>query len=150
MVAQPALTYTETFTDIANWSNFFISGVGANHFTGLSAATGTGSIPNGTTFTASTQSFQSGNPGTSGGVQKGTDQLAPIPSTESIILLSTGSPDNTTASAIDLYLDFTGVNAGTLSFDYQSFSNSIVAGSANDRAGSLRIYTSLMALPILN
>jgi len=140
MAAQSGLSYTETFADISNWSNFFITGTGANHFSGLSAV-GSGGIPNGTTLTASTQSFQSGTPGTSGGVQKGTDQAAPIPTTQSIILLSTGTPDNTTSAAIDFYMDFTGVNAGTLSFDYQSFSNALLGG-ANDRAGSLRVYTS--------
>ncbi|MFM2327412.1 MAG: hypothetical protein RIR31_1614, partial [Bacteroidota bacterium] len=142
MALRPGLSYTENFADIANWSNFFIAGTGANHFAGLSAITGAGLIPNGTTLTASTLSFQSGTPGTSGGVQKGSDQIAPIPATQSIILLSTGSSDNTTASAIDFYLDFTGVDAGTVSFDYQTFSNSIVTGSANDRAGSLRVYAS--------
>ncbi|NOT92912.1 cadherin-like beta sandwich domain-containing protein [Ferruginibacter sp.] len=140
MALQSGLSYTETFADIANWSNFFITGTGANHFSGLGAI-GAGGIPNGTTLTASTLSFQPGTPGTSGGVQKGTDQAAPIPTTQSIILLSTGSSDNTTSSAIDFYLDFTGVNAGTLSFDYQSFSNALSTG-ANDRAGSLRVYTS--------
>ncbi len=148
MAAQPGLTFTETFADIANWSNFFITGIGANHFNGLSAAAGSG-IPGstgvgttgGTTLTASTSSFQPGTPGTSGGVQKGTDQAAPIPTTQSIILLSTGGTDNTTSAAIDFYMDFTGVNAGTLSFDYQTFSNALGTG-ANDRSGSLRVYTS--------
>ncbi len=148
MAAQPGLSYTETFMDIANWSNFFITGIGANHFNGLSftaTAPATG-IPGsgataGTVLTASTLSFQPGNPGTSGGIQKGTDQLAPIPATQSILLLSTGSTDNSSASAIDFYMDFTGVNAGTLSFDYQTFSNALGTG-ANDRTGSLRVYTS--------
>ena len=148
MASQPGLTFTETFADIANWTNFFTTGIGANHFNGLSAAAGSG-IPGssgvgttgGTTLTASTSSFQPGTPGTSGGVQKGTDQAAPIPTTQSIILLSTGSGDNTTAAAIDFYVDFTGVNAGTLSFDYQTFSNVLGTG-ANDRSGSLRVYTS--------
>jgi hypothetical protein len=68
------LSYTEDFHDIANWSNFFISGDGANHWGGLSA-TGSGGIPNGTTLTASTNSFQGAAFGSSGGVQKGTDQF---------------------------------------------------------------------------
>ena len=153
MAAQSGLSFTETFADITNWSNFFITGIGANHFGGLGATAGSG-IPGstgvgttgGTTLTASTLSFQttaSGTPPaiTSGGVQRGTDQLSPIPSTQSIILLSTGSTDNSSSSAIDFYMDFTGVNAGTLSFDYQTFSNALGTG-ANDRAGSLRVYTS--------
>ncbi len=154
MAAQPGLSYTEDFADITDWSNFFILGDGANHFNGLSAVAGSG-IPGstgigttgGTTITTSTASFQTNATGTppaitSGGVQRGTDQLAPIPTTQSIILLSTGSAsENSTSAAIDFYMDFTSVNAGTLSFDYQTFSNALGTG-ANDRAGSLRVYSS--------
>ena len=139
IASQPGLSFTETFADIANWSNFFITGIGANHFTGL-GVTGSGGIPNVTTLTASTFSFQtpSGSPlapSPNGGVQKGTDQAPP---TQSIILLSTGSTDNTSSAAIDFYMDFTGVNAGTLSFDY-----AVVNNSTGDRNGSLRIYSSV-------
>jgi hypothetical protein len=134
MSAQPGLSYTEDFHDIANWTNFFIGGVGANHFGGLSTF-GSGGIPNGSTITAATNSFQSGSPASpsaSGGVHRGTDQ--PI-STESIVLLSTGSTDNSSSAAIDFYLDFTGVNAGTLSFDWASINN-----QTGDRKGSLKVY----------
>ena len=140
MAAQPGLSFTETFADIANWSSFFITGIGANHFKGL-GATGSGGIPNGTTLTASTFSFQNPNPGppvtpsTGGGVHRGTDQ---VPPRESIVLLSTGSPDNTTSVAIDFYMDFTGVNAGTLSFDY-----AVVNNSTGNRNGSLRVYATV-------
>ena len=140
MATQPGLSFTETFADIANWSNFFITGIGANHFTGL-GPTGVGNIPNGTTITASTFSFQNSTPGPPvtpsalGGVHKGTDQTVP---TQSIILLSTGTTDNTTSAAIDFYMDFTGVNAGTLSFDY-----AVVNNQAGDRIGSLRVYASI-------
>ncbi|MEO7043884.1 MAG: T9SS type A sorting domain-containing protein, partial [Ferruginibacter sp.] len=65
-------------------------------------------------------------------VQKGTDQS---PATQSIVLLSTGSPDNNSSAAIDFYMDFTGVNAGTLSFDY-----AVVFNSTGNRNGSLRVY----------
>lgn len=140
MASQPNLSFTETFADIANWGSFFSVGIGANHWSGLSAtatAPATG-IPNPVILTASTQSFQGSTFLSSGGVQKGTDQ---IPSTESIVLLSTGSPDNTTSAAIDFYMDFTGLNAGTLSFDYQSIYNSPGTTPANDtRPGSLRVY----------
>ncbi|MDB5221403.1 MAG: hypothetical protein JWN83_70 [Chitinophagaceae bacterium] len=131
MASQPDLSFTEGFADIANWSNFFISGDGANHWGGLSANT-TGTIPDGIKLTAATNSFQGATFGSSGGVQKGTDQAPP---TESIVLLSTGSPDNTTSAAIDFYMDFTGVNAGTLSFDYQTINN-----STGNRNGSMRVY----------
>src|SRR5436190_6483730 len=134
MASQPSLSYTEDFHDIANWTNFFISGDGANHWGGLSA-TGSGGIPNGTTLTASTNSFQGAAFGSSGGVQKGTDQ---VPPTTSIVLLSTGTADNTTSAAIDFYMDFTGVNAGTLSFDWASINN-----ATGNRKGSLRVYGSV-------
>ena len=133
MSAQPGLSYTETFADIANWTNFFIAGTGANHFGGNSAG-GSGTIPNGTNITTSTQSFVAGNPGTSGGMQRGSEQIAP---TQSIVLLSTGSTDNTSSAAIDFYLDFTGLNAGTVSFDWASVNN-----QTGDRNGSMRVYTS--------
>ena len=134
MASQSSLSYTEDFHDIANWSNFFISGDGANHWGGLSA-TGSGGIPNGTTLTASTNSFQGAAFGSSGGVQKGTDQ---VPSSTSIVLLSTGTTDNSTSAAIDFYMDFTGVNAGTLSFDWASVNN-----TTGNRKGSMRVYGSV-------
>lgn len=137
MSAQPGFTYTETFADITNWSNFFISGIGANHFSGL-ISTGSGGIPNGTTLTTSTFSFQplfSGGPSSSGGVHKGTDQ---VPSIQSIVLLSTSSTENSTSAAIDFYMDFTGVNANTLSFDY-----AVVNNPTGSRNGSLRVYATV-------
>ncbi len=151
MAAQPSLTFTETFADIANWNNFFVNGVGANHWDGLSAtATQPASgIPNPTIITASTNSFQTPSgippaPSVSGGVHKGTDQTIP---TQTIVLLATGSTatvggvnvnNNFSSAAIDFYVDFTGVNAGTLSFDYATINN-----GAGDRPGSLRVYYSI-------
>lgn len=130
MGSQPGFTFTEDFSDIANWDNFFINGTGANHWDGLSAS-GSASVPDPNRLTTSTSTFQTGS---GGGVQRGTDQ---VPSSTSLVLLSTGSTDNTSSAAVDLYLDFTGVNAGTLSFDYQSINN-----STGDRNGSLRVYGS--------
>jgi len=131
MASQPGLSYTQNFSDIATWSSFFINGNGANHFNGLSIA-GSASIPNPNVFTTVTTSFVTG---TSGGVQKGTDQS---PATQSIVLLSTGPTNNTSSAAIDFYMDFTGVNAGTLSFDWASINN-----SGGDRNGSLRVYATI-------
>lgn len=128
--AQPGLSFTEDFSDIANWSNNFTSGNGANHFSSV-GINNTGTIPDGVRTTTSTSSFASG---TSGGVQKGTSQSPP---TTSIVLLATGSTDNTAAVAFDFYMDFTGLNAGTLSFDWASLNN-----STGDRNASLRIYAS--------
>lgn len=143
MASQSSLTFTETFADIANWDNFFINGTGANHWDGLSAA-GTTPIPSATILTTQTNTFQTpSTPGanvSSGGVQKGTDQL-PAPGSESIVLLSTGTTNNTTSAAIDLWVDFTGVNAGTLSFDYATIQNNLI-GSGDNRPGSVRVYGS--------
>jgi len=130
MAALPGLSYTETFADIANWSNGFTSGIGASAFNSV-AVNATGTIPDGVKITASTATFVTSS---SGGVQKGTSQS---PSTQNIVLLSTGSTDNTSSVAIDFFMDFTGVNAGTLSFDWASVNN-----STGDRNSSLRVYYS--------
>ncbi|MFY7884023.1 MAG: hypothetical protein ACOVOV_04170, partial [Dolichospermum sp.] len=92
----------------------------------------TGSIPSGTRVTVASTSFQvSGNPnqGSSSGLYKGT---------QNINLLSTGTTDNTSSIAFDFFLDFSGVNAGTLSFDWASLNN-----SSGNRNGSLRVYASV-------
>ncbi len=125
MSVQPLIRYSENFNDIANWSANFTSGVGANHFSGVTV-NATGTIPSATRVTTATTAFSSG---TSGGVQKGTGNIQ---------LLSTGSTDNSSSSAIDFYMDFTGMNAGTLSFDWASVNN-----STGDRNGSLRVYASV-------
>lgn len=124
MASQGGLTYTENFADITNWTNGFASGAGANRW-GSVAINATGTIPDGSRTSASTASFVTGS---SGGVQKGT---------LNIVMLSTGATDNTSACAIDFFLDFTGVNAGTLSFDWATVFN-----STGDRASSIRVYTS--------
>ncbi len=140
MASQPNLTFIETFSDIVNWDNFFINGTGSNHWDGLST-NGTSPIPSAPILTTQTNTFQTpSSPGaniTSGGVQKGTDQVPT--GTQSIVLLSTGTSNNTTSAAIDFYADFTGVNAGTLSFDYTTINNN----GAGDRPGSLRVYGSV-------
>jgi Bacterial Ig-like domain/Secretion system C-terminal sorting domain len=124
MASQPGQSYTENFTDITNWTNAFASGIGANRF-GSVAVNAAGTIPDGVRITASTATFVTGS---SGGVQKGTGTLN---------LLSTGTTDNTTSAAVDFFMDFTGVDAGTLSFDWASVNN-----STGDRKGSLRVYYS--------
>lgn len=130
MASQPSLTYTENFTDIANWTNNFAAGIGANRFA-AAAINATGAIPSGTRVTTSTATFTTGS---AGGVQRGTDQTIP---TSSIVLVSTGTTDNTTSAAIDLFLDFTGVDAGSISFDW-----SVIFSGAGSRNGSLRVYAS--------
>ena len=71
MSAQPGLTYTENFADIANWTNNFASGIGASRW-GSVAINATGTIPDGVRTTVSTATFTTT---TSGGVQKGTGNI---------------------------------------------------------------------------
>ncbi|MEO5562625.1 MAG: hypothetical protein ABIR18_04300, partial [Chitinophagaceae bacterium] len=130
MSSQPGLTYTENFADIANWTNAFAGGIGANRFASA-PVNATGTIPDGVRVSTASLTFVTG---TSGGVQKGSAQPAPA---QNIVLLSTGATDNTSSVAIDFFMDFSGVNAGTLSFDWASINN-----STGDRKGSLRIYYS--------
>ncbi|MBX7262507.1 MAG: T9SS type A sorting domain-containing protein [Chitinophagaceae bacterium] len=58
------------------------------------------------------------------------------PSTK-LVFLSTGSSDNTSAVACDLNLDFSGRNAGTLSFDADKINN-----GTGGRSATLRVYYS--------
>lgn len=103
MASQPSLTYSENFADIANWTNNFASGTGANRF-GAVAINATGVIPSGARITTSTATFQAPVPpatvSNSGGLHRGSDQLTP---TTSIILLSTGTGNNTSSAAFDLF-----------------------------------------------
>src|SRR5438128_4906326 len=117
--------YSENFGDIANWTNNFASGIGAQYWSsvGLNA---TGTIPDGVKITVSTAAFVTS---TAGGVQKGSGNIQ---------LLSTNPTDNINADAIDLLLDFTGITAGTLSYDFATVFN-----STGNRNGSLRVYTSI-------
>ena len=106
-------TYTEDFADIANWTDNFVGGNGADHF-GAVAINNTGTIPDGVRTTVSTAAFVSS--GVSSGVQRGSLSGNPA---GTIVLLSSGSTDNSSAVAIDLFLDFSvsgGYLAGTLSF----------------------------------
>ncbi|MNX11262.1 hypothetical protein D3C86_410190 [compost metagenome] len=124
MASQPGNTYTENFADIANWTNNFASGIGASAFKSV-AVNNSGTIPDGVKITNSTATFSTG---TSGGVQKGT---------QNIQLLGTGATDNSSALAIDFLVNFTGVNAGNLSFNW-----AVVNNSTGNRNSSLRVYTS--------
>ncbi|MEP7236238.1 MAG: T9SS type A sorting domain-containing protein [Ferruginibacter sp.] len=140
MASQPSLTYTENFSDIANWTNNFASGVGANRFASV-APGGVTAIPSATKITANTNVFQVGVfpapiVSQSGGVHRGSDQTIP---TASIVLLSTGTAENTTSAAIDFFMDFTGVDAGTLSFDWATVFNGAIGSNRN---GSLKVYAS--------
>ena len=117
--------YSENFSDVANWTANFAAGIGAQYWASV-AINATGTIPDGVKTTVSTAAFTSG---TSGGLQKGTGNIQ---------LLSTNGTDNNNADAIDLLLDFTGMTAGTLSYDFATAFN-----STGNRNGSLRVYTSI-------
>ena len=116
--------YAEDFADISNWTNNFASGIGAQYWASV-PVNATGTIPDGVRITVSTAAFVTG---TSGGVQKGVGNIQ---------LLSTNATDLLNADAIDLLLDFTGVTAGTLSYDFATVFN-----TTGNRNGSLRVYTS--------
>jgi len=95
MSSQNNFTYSESFGDVANWTfstapvdGTFTAGTGAAAWKGL-ATNATGTIPDGKKVTTATTTFATGS---GGGVQKGTGNL---------VLLSTGTSDNTTAVAID-------------------------------------------------
>ena len=138
MSAQKNFTYAETFADIANWTfnttpvdGTFAYGIGADAWRGI-AVGGTTAVPNAAKITGQTTSFQvpfgTATTITGTGIQKGT---------ESVVLLTTGTTDNSTSIAIDFFMDYKGMTAGTLSFDWASINN-----STGNRASSLRIYTS--------
>jgi hypothetical protein len=116
--------YVEGFGDIANWTNNFASGIGAQYWASV-PVNASGTIPDGVKITVSTATFVTS---TAGGVQKGSGNIQ---------LLSTNGTDNINADAIDLLLDFTGMNAGTLSYDFATVFN-----TTGNRNGSLRVYTS--------
>jgi hypothetical protein len=124
--------YSESFTDIANWTNAFAAGTGASCWASV-ITNATGTIGDGVKTTATTATFATS--ATSGGVQRGslTGNVA-----GTIVLLSTGASDNISACAIDLLLDFTGRNAGTISFDWAA-----VANSTGDRKSTLKVFTSI-------
>jgi len=132
MSIQPGMTYTENFADISNWTNNFALGIGANRW-GSVAVNSTGTIPDGVKTTVSTATFQSS--GSSGGVQRGSLTGNPA---GTIVLLSVGTSNSTSSCAIDIYLDYTGVNAGTISFNWTRVNN-----NTGDRVGSLKVYTSI-------
>ena len=116
---------TWDFADIANWSNNFAFG---QSVTGWESV---GIIGTGTDTTAGTRTTKSSATfvtGASGGLQKGTQALQ---------FLSTGSGSTPEAVAVDLALNFTGRNAGTLTFDWAAIDN-----ASGTRPASMRVFTS--------
>jgi hypothetical protein len=124
MSSQPGLSFTENFASIATWTDNFASGTGANRWASYPTTTG-GSANDGKRTTKSSAVFVIS---TAGGIQKGTGNL---------VFLSTGSGTTSEAVAVDFLMDFTGVNAGTLSFNWAAVDN-----GSGTRPTSLRVYWS--------
>lgn len=117
---------TWNFSDIANWTNNFTSGVDASNWSSVGII-GTGnSVTTGTRTTKSSATFVTT---TTGGIQKGA---------QSLVFLSTGSTTTPEAVAVDLLLDFTNRNAGNLSLDWTAIDN-----NSGTRPTSLRIFWSV-------
>jgi hypothetical protein len=113
---------TWNFSDIANWQNNFTSGTDAANW-GSVAINASGTVGDGVKISTSTAAFSTG---TSGGVQKGTGN---------VYLLSSGTANS---CAIDLYLNFSGRRAGTVSFDVATVFN-----STGNRDSQLKLFYTL-------
>lgn len=130
MPSQPMLTYIETFDSIATWGNDFVSGHGANRFTSV-AIGGTAAIPDPNRITTNSNSFITASM-SAGGLYKDTVNGR-------LMMLVTGTSNNTNALAIDFHCDFTGINAGSLSFDWETIFN---GASNSNRQAVLKVYAS--------
>ena len=109
--------FSEPFDDIATWTS-----PTTRSWAGL-ATNATGTVPSATRITSQSTTFVTSS---SGGVQKGVGNLQ---------LLSTGSTDNSSSSAIELNLNSTGRQIAGLSFDA-----ACVFNSTGNRTSTLRIY----------
>lgn len=108
--------YSETFSSWSSPSTNSWSSVAAN----------TGTIPSANATTISSTSFSSGS---AGGIHNGVTNIQ---------FLSTGTSDNSSAVALDLNLNFSEKNAGSLTFDAATVFN-----QTGNRAGTLRVYYSV-------
>jgi hypothetical protein len=128
MATQPALTYAETFDSIVNWTNGFVSGTGANRFSPV-ATGGTAVIPDPTRITTGSNTFITSQMA-AGGLYKDTISGR-------LIMLVTGTSNNSNSLGVDLLVNFTGINAGTLSFDWETVSNGT---PTSNRTSTLKVY----------
>jgi uncharacterized protein YjdB len=124
MSCQTGLSYTEDFSAIAGWANGFTSGTGAASWWPVGII-GSATIPDATRTTVSSATFSTSS---SAGIQKGTNNL---------VFLTTGTTDNTTALAADFFMNFTGVNADTLSFTAAELNN-----NTGNRVSTLKVFYS--------
>ncbi|MFZ4456142.1 MAG: beta strand repeat-containing protein [Bacteroidales bacterium] len=114
--------YSQTFT---GWSGY------ATNWNG-NAILATGSIPAATKTTVATN-------GTLATISSSTAIGYDASSSTKLVFLATSATDNTSAVACDLNLNFTGKNAGSLSFDYALILNSATTAG---RASTLMVYSS--------
>jgi hypothetical protein len=124
-------SYKENFSDVANWTNGFASGIGAGRWGGVTASAG--AIPNAKAITVSSANFQTISSGA--GMQRGS-QIGNVAGT--IAFLSLGNTDNTSACAVDFFMDYTRRNADSLIFDAATVFNGV-----GNRNSTLRVYWSI-------
>jgi len=127
-------SFGQTYYDMSsgNYSESFTAWSGYSTNWNGNAILPTGSVPVATKTTAATTTLAT--IGTSTAIGYNTA------SSTKLAFLATGATDNTAAVACDLNLNFTGRNAGNLSFDYALIFNSAVAVG---RASSLIVYYSI-------
>jgi hypothetical protein len=149
--------YVEDFSAISTWSlaaGTFTGTTGAAAWKGYAASTASVSalpriVPNPNTFTIASLVFASG---TGGGLQKGSGQVVPV---SGLTFLATGGTDSTQAVVADFFMDFTGVNAGTFTYDALAHSNpSGTTPPAVPKQAKLAVYwsvngTTWTELPVL-
>ncbi len=123
--------YKEDFSDIANWTNGFLSGLGVGRWTAVT--TNAGTIPNATSITVSSANFQTSS--SSAGIQRGslTGNVA-----GTLAFLTLGNSDNTSSCAVDFSMDFSKRNADSLIFDAATVFNGV-----GNRVSTLRVYWSI-------
>ena len=112
--------FAESFATVENWTS-----PSTGSWTGLAIDTA-GTIPSATRITAPTTSFQAA--ASSAGVQRPSGA-------GNIQFLTTGTPDNSTSTALDLNMNFSNRDAGTLAFNAATVFN-----STGNRGGTLRVY----------
>ena len=112
--------YTQAFTSLTGYPT---------NWNGLAILTGAGTIPDPTKTTVTTVAL--GAVSTSTNIQNNT-------AGGNLLFLTAGATDNSAAIAADLNLNFTGRNAGTISFDAATVFN-----STGNRQATLHLYYSL-------
>ncbi len=119
-------TYFNMFT--GNYSETFTGWTSPATNSWSSVAISSGTIPLATSVTTNSTAFATST--TTGGIHNGSTNIQ---------FLSTGTGDNTSSVALDLNLNYTGRNAGNLSFDAAQVSNQ----SGSNRLGTLRVFYSI-------